>query len=108
MTKRRFLSTKFVNTGACPAASIINGNKRANLKNVNSVLELNEMECREPEKYVAIEGSPSTNISVIVRENYADNILVAGPRYQVEDLRCGYSNHLGDDTSGVLCKSLII
>lgn len=64
------------------------------------------MDCREQEKYVSIEGDPSKSMSVVVRENFADDVLVVGPRYQLDDVKCSWSNFLGFNTSGVLCKIL--
>lgn len=72
----------------------------------NVLLELNEMDCREQEKYVSIEGDPAKSMSVVVRENFADDVLVVGPRYQLDDVKCSWSNFLGFNTSGVLCKIL--
>ncbi|XP_018574955.1 mitochondrial mRNA pseudouridine synthase Trub2 [Anoplophora glabripennis] len=68
--------------------------------------ELNEMDVRPPEGYVAIEGNPSKNLTVVVRPNYADHPLVVGPRYQEQDLPVSWSNYLGHNTSGVLIFGL--
>jgi hypothetical protein len=67
---------------------------------------LNEMECRPPIDYVSIEGDPSKKLSVTVKPNLADHPSVVGPRYQNQDYACSWSNYLGFNSSGVLCKSL--
>ena len=68
------------------------------------IVGLNEMECRPPMDYVSIEGNPSTQLTVTVKPNLADHPLVVGPRYQIEDLKCSWSNYLGLHSSGVLCN----
>lgn len=36
--------------------------------------------------------------------NLAEHVLSTGPRYEIEDIRCGPVAGLGIHTSGVLCK----
>lgn len=63
--------------------------------------DLNEMEVRQPEPIIKIEPDDNGNFVVKQERNYADDILVVGPRYQNKDVRCGCSNFLGKFTSGV-------
>lgn len=68
--------------------------------------DLNELECRPPIEYVSIEGDPLKSLTVTKEVSLADHPLVVGPRYQEEDFRCSWSNHLGFHTSGVLCINI--
>lgn len=63
---------------------------------------LNEMQCRPPMKHVVIEGEPSEHLEVIIQPNFADDVLVVGPRYIPDDVPCSWSNYLGKSVSGVL------
>lgn len=85
--------------------------KRFHVLNVNKMsmnyLDMNTLEVRPPIAHVAIEGSTSKQLSVSVKPSLADHPLVVGPRYQEQDLPVSWSNYLGFNTSGVLCKPLI-
>lgn len=89
---------------------IINVYKPANvkLKHVkNAVLsnlckDLNQLEVREPTERLSIEPGGAHKYVVRKLENFADNILSVGPRYQIEDIKCGPIAGLGIHTSGVL------
>ena len=62
------------------------------------------MEGRKPRQHVFIEGNSSNSLDVIVKPSLADVPMVVGPRYQIEDVPCSWSNYLGSISSGVLCK----
>lgn len=72
------------------------------------LLELNEMECRPPIEHVQIKGNPLEPLRVVVEPSLADNPLVVGPRYQIDDFVCSWSNYLGVHTSGVLRNTTIM
>ena len=59
------------------------------------------MEVRQPEPIITIEPGDDGNYLVKQERNYADDVLVVGPRYQNKDVRSGFSNYLGKITSGV-------
>nr|XP_022900028.1 mitochondrial mRNA pseudouridine synthase Trub2 [Onthophagus taurus] len=74
---------------------------------VNRICEgLNELDYRPNSALISIEGKPSTELSVVLKPNLADDPLVVGPRYQFNDLPCSWSNYLGTSTSGVLLLGL--
>lgn len=60
------------------------------------------MQTRPPYKYVSIEGPTNEEMKVVVRNSYADNPLVVGPRYACEDLKLFAANIMCEDASGVL------
>lgn len=60
------------------------------------------MECRPPIERVQIQGDPLKSLKVTVEPNLADDPLVVGPRYPIDDFVCSWSNYLGFHTSGVL------
>ncbi|XP_063233676.1 pseudouridylate synthase TRUB2, mitochondrial isoform X2 [Bacillus rossius redtenbacheri] len=68
--------------------------------------DLCELQCRPPGDHVFIEGDPLKALTVRKALSFADHVLVVGPRYQPEDLRCGWAMHLGRDTSGVCVLGL--
>lgn len=68
----------------------------------NHTSDLNEMEVRPPMKHVAIEGATNQKMKVVVRDSFADNPLVAGPRYQPDDFKLATANLLSKESSGVM------
>lgn len=40
--------------------------------------------------------------------NLAHHVLSTGPRYEIEDIRCGMVASLGQHTSGVLCECSLL
>lgn len=60
------------------------------------------MEVRPPIKYVAIEGPTNQEMKIVVRDSYADNPLITGPRYQEEDFKLSSANLMSRESSGVL------
>lgn len=94
---------KHKHTYILEAISCINVNKMS-----MNYLDMNTLEVRPPIAHVAIEGSSSRQLTVSVKPSLADHPLVVGPRYQEQDLPVSWSNYLGFNTSGVLCKSLIL
>ncbi|CAL7947807.1 unnamed protein product [Xylocopa violacea] len=68
----------------------------------NLCTDLNAMEGRPQMKYVAIEGPTNKQRKVIIRDSFADHILVIGPRYQPEDFRLSATNIMHSDVSGIL------
>ncbi|XP_053988896.1 pseudouridylate synthase TRUB2, mitochondrial [Hylaeus volcanicus] len=68
----------------------------------NLCRDLNNMNVRPPTKYVSIEGATNTDMNVIVRDSYADNILVVGPRYQMNDFKLGSTVLSSTDLSGLV------
>lgn len=60
------------------------------------------MKVRPPNPYVLIEGETNKQLTVSVRQSYADDILVVGPRYQVSDIKINYANHIQHHTSGIV------
>lgn len=65
-------------------------------------VDLNEMQVREPRKMIDITKDPDTEeYSVVIKPDLADDILVVGPRHQMDDFRCRPANKLGFRTSGV-------
>ncbi|KZC07810.1 putative tRNA pseudouridine synthase 2 [Dufourea novaeangliae] len=65
-------------------------------------IDLNNQRVRPPMQHVAIEGPTNQFMKVVVRESYADNPLVVGPRYQPNDFRLSATKLTGMDTSGVM------
>ncbi|KAI5743835.1 hypothetical protein M8J77_022664 [Diaphorina citri] len=70
----------------------------------NLVEDLNSLSVRPPKPYIKIEGDTTKPMKVSVIESYADNPLVVGPRYQVEDFRYEWATYPGLKTSGVFGK----
>lgn len=62
---------------------------------------MNASGIRSPEKRVVISGDTTKKLNVKVQSSYADNVLVVGPRYQSEDMKCIWTTHLGMRVSGV-------
>lgn len=60
------------------------------------------MEVRPPNKYVSIEGPTTKEMDVIVRDSYADDPLVIGPRYDVQDFKLISANRVSQEASGVM------
>lgn len=67
----------------------------------NIIIELNLCGVRSPENRVVISGDTTKELNVKVESNYADNVLVVGPRYQTQDIKCIWTTHLGKRVSGV-------
>lgn len=58
---------------------------------------------------IDISRDPVTNeYAVAVKPDLADDILVVGPRHQMEDFKCRAANRLGFRTSGVLGLALLL
>ncbi|XP_033322158.2 pseudouridylate synthase TRUB2, mitochondrial [Megalopta genalis] len=68
---------------------------------LNLCKDLNAMRVRPPVKHVFIEGPTNGPMTVGVRDSYADNTLVIGPRYQPNDFRMGCTKMVPMDTCGV-------
>lgn len=68
----------------------------------NLCRDLNNAPDRPPMKYVEITGETNKEMKVIVRDSYADNPLVVGPRYQPNDFRLAAIKIMKQDVSGVL------
>lgn len=67
-------------------------------------IDLNSLDVRPPESRVIITGDTTKELRVTVEPSYADNVLVVGPRYQTEDMKCIWTTHLGMRVSGVCGK----
>lgn len=65
------------------------------------ITELNLCGVRPPENRVVISGDTTKELNVKVESSYADNVLVVGPRYQTQDIKCIWTTHLGKRVSGV-------
>lgn len=65
------------------------------------VADLNSLDVRPPESRVVISGDTTRELCVKIEPSYADNVLVVGPRYQSEDIKCIWTTHLGKRVSGV-------
>lgn len=63
--------------------------------------DLNQLKPRPPAPVVAIEGSVDGKLVVSQKENFADNTLVLGPRYQPLDIKMSWALHLDKNISGV-------
>ncbi|XP_076352186.1 pseudouridylate synthase TRUB2, mitochondrial [Tachypleus tridentatus] len=74
----------------------------------NIVRDLNSMNVRPPRDYVKIEGSVASGKGLIVSTipNYADHMLVTGPRYQPQDVRLTWITFLGRSVSGVVVMAV--
>lgn len=68
--------------------------------------ELNSCGVRSPENRVVISGDTTKELNVKVESSYADNVLVVGPRYQTQDIKCIWTTHLGKRVSGVCVVGL--
>lgn len=65
------------------------------------IIELNLCGVRSPENRVVISGDTTKELNVKLEPSYADNVLVVGPRYQTQDIKCIWTTHLGKRVSGV-------
>ncbi|XP_057324761.1 pseudouridylate synthase TRUB2, mitochondrial [Microplitis mediator] len=63
--------------------------------------DLNELDVREPEPFVRIEGETNKSLTVKVEPSYADHKLVVGPRYQPQDMKLHHANYLSPEASGI-------
>lgn len=85
----------------------MHNNKKVNeesvLCNLFLIADLNALPDRPLEKRVEIVGATNAPMQVKLVPNYADDPLVAGPRYIHTDFRCSWATHLGLFSSGVLC-----
>ncbi|XP_053697034.1 pseudouridylate synthase TRUB2, mitochondrial [Sabethes cyaneus] len=68
----------------------------------NLCRDLNQMKVRPPLQRIAIESVANSKYIVRQTEDLSDNVLVAGPRYQPEDVKVRMSANHGRLTSGVL------
>lgn len=68
----------------------------------NLCRDLNQLKVRPPLERVSIEGGTDSKYLVRKTEDLSDNVLVVGPRYQIEDIRIRMSANHGRMTSGVL------
>lgn len=68
---------------------------------LNLCRDLNNMYVRPPFKHVAIEGPTNEPMKVTVRDSFADNTLVVGPRYQPQDFRIACTKIMPGDSCGV-------
>lgn len=59
------------------------------------------MDVRPSDTRVVISGDTTKKLQVNLEPNYADDVLVVGPRYQTEDMKCVWTTHLGMRVSGV-------
>ncbi|XP_026478925.1 mitochondrial mRNA pseudouridine synthase Trub2-like [Ctenocephalides felis] len=67
----------------------------------NICRDLNDQHVRPPRKIIAIDNKTDC-YEVSVRESFADNTLVVGPRYQMQDVKINPAASLGRNTSGLL------
>lgn len=68
----------------------------------NLCRDLNQLEVRPPLQRIVIESGTGSDYRVRATEDLSDNVLVAGPRYQTEDIKIRMSANHGRLTSGVL------
>ncbi|XP_058451893.1 pseudouridylate synthase TRUB2, mitochondrial [Malaya genurostris] len=68
----------------------------------NLCRDLNQLQVRPPLQRITIEATSDENFLVRRTEDYADNVLVVGPRYQTEDIKIRMSANHGRLTSGVM------
>lgn len=69
---------------------------------------MNSVGVRSPENRVTISGDTTKELQVKLETNYADNVLVVGPRYQSNDFKCIWTTHLGMRVSGVCGMSSVV
>ncbi|XP_052868626.1 pseudouridylate synthase TRUB2, mitochondrial [Anopheles cruzii] len=67
----------------------------------NLCRELNQLDVRPALQRIAIEDGFKSQLVVRKVEDLSDNVLVAGPRYHPEDLKCRFCANHGKFTSGV-------
>lgn len=72
----------------------------------NLCRDLNSLPDRPQEKRVEIIGATNEAMQVKIVPNYADDPLVCGPRYIIEDFRSKFATHLGLFSSGVMLLGL--
>ncbi|XP_072935391.1 pseudouridylate synthase TRUB2, mitochondrial [Epargyreus clarus] len=68
----------------------------------NICRDLNALPQGPQEQRVEIVGATNAPMTVKVVPNYADDILVSGPRFIQDDFKCSWATHLGLFSSGVL------
>lgn len=68
------------------------------------VLDLNQLEVRPSLQRVVIENNLDAKLVVRKVEDLSDNVLVTGPRYQPDDIKCRFCANHGRFTSGVIGK----
>lgn len=78
------------------------------MRTISKISDLNNLPGRPPKPYVKIEGDTTKPMKVSVIESYADNPLIVGPRYQMEDFKYHWAQYPGKKSSGVVCKLFII
>ncbi|XP_058130395.1 pseudouridylate synthase TRUB2, mitochondrial [Anopheles ziemanni] len=67
----------------------------------NLCRDLNQLEVRPSLQRVVIEDRPQSKLIVRKVEDLSDNVLVSGPRYQPDDVKCRFCANHGRFTSGV-------
>lgn len=65
-------------------------------------LDLNLMDIEPPREHLTIEGPTNKEMNVTIRESYAQNPLVIGPRYIPDDFRMSSANLMCRESSGLL------
>lgn len=60
------------------------------------------MHVRPPIQHVCIKGNTTEKMKVTTRPSFADDLLVVGPRYQLNDIKLASANSLSRDTSGLM------
>ncbi|XP_035897750.1 mitochondrial mRNA pseudouridine synthase Trub2-like [Anopheles stephensi] len=68
----------------------------------NLCRDLNQLEVRPSLQRVVIGNAGESKLVVRKVEDLSDNVLVTGPRYQPEDIKCRFSANHGRFTSGVI------
>ncbi|KAH0564380.1 mitochondrial mRNA pseudouridine synthase Trub2 [Cotesia glomerata] len=63
--------------------------------------DLNQLDVREPEPFVRIEGETNKELTIKVEPSYADHELVIGPRYQPSEMKMHHVNYLSNEASGI-------
>ncbi|KAG8034592.1 hypothetical protein G9C98_007668 [Cotesia typhae] len=63
--------------------------------------DLNQLNVREPEPFVRIEGETNKELTIKVEPSYADHELVIGPRYQPSEMKMHHVNYLSSEASGI-------
>jgi 23S rRNA-/tRNA-specific pseudouridylate synthase len=66
------------------------------------IVDINKLKQRALLKHVSIEGPTNKEMTVVVKDSYADNPLVVGPRYIETNFKMIPVNYLDEHTSGIL------
>lgn len=70
------------------------------------LLDLNQLEVREPRQRLCIEPGGSQNYVIRKVMDISDHVLAVGLRYQMSDFKSASAAPVGIHTSGVLSKYL--